>query len=381
MPAYVKSSYLPVAPVTPATNHSGSSSSAPNNSSGNSSANSQSTNKLNADIVQALRSDFEDWKKLHGQAGATVEEEEQQFANYVDSEIQIALNRQANPYASFSHNKTSGQSRQEFRSAHLAAKPIPPEEYRAANEATVARGNPTKTPFKPTQMMNGVCPERKLGGALPAEWDWRKCKSITPVLNQLQCGSCWAFSSSEVISNQNFFKTGKLEQFSPQQLVDCVQDANGCDGGTPGAAFSYIKEAGLDTLVEYPYSAATQSFKERCKASGKPKAIATVADFNTLPKDPAEIQRALYEVGALVGEINADSLRYYTGGVITGTQCNKGTVDHAIQLVGYGTDPKAGDYWLVKNSWGEQWGEGGYFRIKRGTDLCYVESNVTYAQL
>ena len=79
--------------------------------------------------------------------------------------------------------------------------------------------------------------------------------------------------------------------------------------------------------------------------------------------------------------MNAETLQFYKSGVYSPKFCDPRDLDHAVLLVGFGTDATDGDYWIVKNSWAASWGEEGYFRIQRGTGMCGINTAVTAARV
>jgi len=206
---------------------------------------------------------------------------------------------------------------------------------------------------------------------LPASVDWRtKAGVMTPVKNQGGCGSCWAFSTVETLESHLAIATGEAAPIlSPQQVVSCAPNPNQC-GGTGGCAgsiqplgFNYTKTAGITTEANYPYQGVTGT----CQQS-KIKSVAQNDGYIKLKvNDYASMVSAVATKGPLAISLAAGGFGWqlYGGGVLTKCDCDQ---DHAVQLVGYGTDPKKGDYWLVRNSWGAGWGEKGYIRIQRFGD-------------
>ena len=198
--------------------------------------------------------------------------------------------------------------------------------------------------------------------SLPTEIDWNQKGAVTPVKNQGQCGSCWAFSTTGSVESAWFLKTGEFVSLSEQQLVDCSQSEgnNGCNGGLMDNAFQYIiKNGGICSEANYSYTA-TQGSCQSCTPVAK---ISSYVDVQ--PNNTEALMTAVAQQPVSVA-VEADGLdwQFYFGGVVTdGCGLN---LDHGVLIVGYGTDPSAGDYWKVKNSWGADWGEQGYIRIGKG---------------
>lgn len=203
--------------------------------------------------------------------------------------------------------------------------------------------------------------------------NWVDKGGVTPVKNQGQCGSCWSFSTTGALEGAYFVKYGSVVSFSEQQLVDCDKfrnggSDNGCNGGLMDNAFSWIsKNGGLCTEDDYPYVSGTTQQRGDCSTSCSSVKGSQITKFVDVPSsDDKQMMLALSNQPVSVA-IQADqrAFQLYSSGVLTG-DCGTG-LDHGVLAVGYGTDPN-GDYYLVKNSWGESWGENGYIRLGRGSD-------------
>lgn len=218
--------------------------------------------------------------------------------------------------------------------------------------------------------------------SLPTSVDWRKSGLVGPVRNQGLCGSCWAFSSLGALEGQMKKHTGVLIMLSPQNLVDCSSNEGnlGCRGGYITKAYSYIiHNLGVDSENSYPY----EHKNGKCRYSLKGRA-AHCSNFHVLPKgDELALQAAVASVGPVAVAVNAmlPSFHLYKGGLYNAPDCNPRFINHAVLVVGYGSD-KGQDYWLVKNSWGMDWGEGGFIRIARNKkNLCGIASLAVYPTL
>ena len=205
--------------------------------------------------------------------------------------------------------------------------------------------------------------------ALPTHVDWRTKGVVSPTKNQGGCGSCWAFSATETIESAAAIATGKLSILAPQQLVSCAPNPNecggtgGCAGSTQPVAFNYTKHStpGLTLEKDYPYKAVTGT----CQKDLIKPAVG-IKGFVVIERNNVDaLMHAVVNVGPVAISIDA-SFGSYESGVFSGP-CGY-AVDHAVVLVGYGNDASSGkDYWIVRNSWGESWGEGGYIRVQRHT--------------
>jgi len=220
--------------------------------------------------------------------------------------------------------------------------------------------------------------EQKKRKTLPKHWDWRMKGAVNPVQSQGTCGGCWAFSAMANLEGQYFKKYGTLPKFSEQQLIDCDATNSGCGGGIMHNAFSYLRENGVVESGNYPYSE-TQGYCRYNTGFGNN----LVKGYRFAGTDSEKkIRRMLYEVGPLAITINASYLQYYNGGVINipYDYCPYAP-NHGVNLVGYGKTAAGQKYWIVRNTWGPYWGEGGYFRIARGVGLCGVNKYVVTAVL
>jgi len=204
-----------------------------------------------------------------------------------------------------------------------------------------------------------------LSGDAPDSIDWRAKGAVTPVKDQGQCGSCWAFSTTGSVEGANFVKTGKLVSLSEQQLVDCDSSCAGCNGGLMDNAFLYIENnQGIDSESDYPYKASKSLLG--CKKTKAKKHAGTVSGYTDVPQsneDQLKLAVAQQPVSVAI-EADQSGFQMYSGGVFDG-DCGT-SLDHGVLVVGYGTD-NGKDYWIVKNSWAATWGEQGYIRLVRGT--------------
>ncbi|XP_035528700.1 cathepsin K [Morone saxatilis] len=213
---------------------------------------------------------------------------------------------------------------------------------------------------------------------LPKYLDYRKKGMVTPVKNQGSCGSCWAFSSAGALEGLLAKTTGKLLDLSPQNLVDCVTENDGCGGGYMTNAFKYVaNNGGIDSEESYPYVGEDQPC--RYNSSGM---AAECKNYMEVPVgDEHKLAIALFKQGPVSVGIDAtlSTFQFYTKGVYYDSNCNKDDINHAVLAVGFGVSAKGKKYWIVKNSWGESWGKEGYILMARNRgNLCGIANLASY---
>lgn len=245
-------------------------------------------------------------------------------------------------------------------------------------------------------------------------FDWRGKGAVNPVKNQGQCGSCWSFATVANIEGVYAAHNNTLISLSEQQLVDCDENDNGCDGGLPELADKWLiaHKTGLETEARYPYTGVVGD----C-AQDPSRERLFVAQFLQISQDEDMMARALMQHGPLAIGINANMMQMYMGGIAQPDDdaCDPSELNHGVALVGFGEEatprnpqavkqmlemqqgmktqglllesPKlnlASDektkFWIIRNSWGEEWGEKGYYRIVRGKGACGMNTMVTTAE-
>jgi len=298
--------------------------------------------------------------------------------SYFQEKIEVAKQwREDNPSAVHGVNKFSDWSSVEFKSALLTFKASTEEEKKA---------RPTHHPNAPRRF-----PQFRMyfGGAsgsinvsLPDSWDWREHGALTPIKNQGYCGSCWAFASVGNVESIWYLSGNDLPILSEQQVVSCDTTDLGCSGGLMQTAFEYVMSAPVEGLVSgllYAYSSARGATGVCNSTLASPEhRIASITGYAQVSMSASEesgMRRAVLSSPFTIA-INGGSMETYISGVDCPKKCTD-DVDHAVMLVGYGTQKKK--YWLIRNTWGSDWGEEGYYRLCSGKNKCGVASDAVAA--
>jgi len=279
------------------------------------------------------------WNKTHSSPA----DREMRFRYFAAAGAKIAAQNKNSPHATFGYTKFADWSPEEFKSL-LGFKPKEPVHAEPSTSEVAAPG-----------------------GAI----NWVARGKTTPIKNQAQCGSCWAFSATEEAESANLIAGRGIPEGSPQEIVDCDRGEDGCNGGDPRQALEWIQANGLDAASCYPYYARTGNCQSsRCSPAIRISQVVPIAGnepamYNALTQMPLSIC------------CDAEPWQYYTGGILHANQCGY-SIDHAIQLVGY--EPADGGYWIVRNSWGADWGESGYIYLAYGENTCGITTEVTGAR-
>lgn len=225
-------------------------------------------------------------------------------------------------------------------------------------------------------LLQPISPKNKpaVRGQYPDHFDWRNRSAVTAVKNQLNCGACWAISTVENVESMYAIATGQLVEFSVQQMVDCSNNSNhGCNGGDTCAAMQWLRENRIKLATEraYPFTATTG----KCRSTVS-DVTAELVDYTCerLVGNEERMLDLIANVGPLATAVDATAWQDYLGGIIR-YHCDAGR-NHAVQVVGYDLRGEVPHY-IVRNSWGSQYGHGGYLYIAVGKNLCGIAEEVS----
>ncbi|KAF1745553.1 hypothetical protein MXB_2493 [Myxobolus squamalis] len=211
---------------------------------------------------------------------------------------------------------------------------------------------------------------------IPSNYDWRQKGVVSAVHNQLQCTSCYAYSAVGAIESHFAIQSGILRELSVQEIIDCSDSYGnlGCDGGFPESIYEYVWDNGLSLESDYSYTAR----HEHCQRNN-PNSSYKLSGYRGLKGgDEDNLLRALFVFGPIPIAIDSehDEFDFYHSGIINIPNCNPENLDHAVLAVGYNLTETP--YLLVKNSFGTNWGIGGYFKIALYEDnMCGISSWAT----
>nr|O97397.1 RecName: Full=Cathepsin L-like proteinase; Flags: Precursor [Phaedon cochleariae]CAA76927.1 thiol protease [Phaedon cochleariae] len=307
---------------------------------------------INAASDQELWADF---KKTHARTYKSLREEKLRFNIFQDTLRQIA-----------EHNVKYENGESTYYLAINKFSDITDEEFRdmlMKNEAS--RPN-----------LEGLEVADLTVGAAPESIDWRSKGVVLPVRNQGECGSCWALSTAAAIESQSAIKSGSKVPLSPQQLVDCSTSYgnHGCNGGFAVNGFEYVKDNGLESDADYPYSGK----EDKCKANDKSRSVVELTGYKKVTASETSLKEAVGTIGPISAVVFGKPMKSYGGGIFDDSSCLGDNLHHGVNVVGYGIE-NGQKYWIIKNTWGADWGESGYIRLIRDTDhSCGVEKMASY---
>jgi KDEL-tailed cysteine endopeptidase len=243
----------------------------------------------------------------------------------------------------------------------------------------------------PEKIEKRFLPENNLPSQVPQTVDWIKAGAVTAIKNQLQCGSCWAFSANDSIESIWSINGHTLVSVSEQQLVDCSAafGNNGCNGGWMDNAFKYVianKNLGIDSTSTYPY----KGVQGTCAATQGTTAASITGYVDVAVNSNHALLAAVAQQPVSVA-INASSSQFqnYKSGVFDYKGCST-QLDHGVGIVGYQNDSSASptNYWVVRNSWGTSWGNQGYIWMSNTVNaskdpgspgICGIQQAPSYA--
>ena len=303
----------------------------------------------------ATRAAFDDFIAAHGKRYNSTEYERR--LSVFEQTLKIIDERNAMGEAEHGVNKFADLTQEEFRQRYLGYLP----------GATASSKDELDIPLTNSSDIGSI------------DWRGHSPPVLTAVKNQAQCGSCWAFSATEQIESDYALAGNPLQRLSVQQIVSCDKQDAGCNGGKTETAYDYVQKAGgLELGEDYPYHSGGGS-RGTCKADLSKVAV-KINGYNTISKTELGEKKMVTKIadGPLSVCVDASIWQTYKSGIV-GKTCKK-KLDHCVQAVGLNTD--AGKtYWIVRNSWAEDWGQGGYIYVQEGINACGIAKDVTTAQV
>jgi len=314
-----------------------------------------------ASALPSYKSQFEAFQQDFGKSYKSSAERLQRFANFVKNVRDIEEHNKAGHGWKKTINQFADMSQTEFNQVM---------------NGYISTASPSGATVLPKNM--------KAVKDLPASVDWRDSGAISDVKDQGYCGSCWAFATIEAIESYLQINSGKtVEELSAQHITSCTPNelkcggSGGCQGSIPQLGFVYTQLFGLTMEADYPYTSGNTGSTGSCNYNANSMdAPATLRGYELLPRNNYEaVMNHLANVGPLSVAVDASSWSFYSGGIFSGCKYDRNIeINHAVQLVGYGSDSD-GDYWIVRNSWGSRWGENGYIRLARESEpQCGTDS-------
>lgn len=309
----------------------------------------------------ALTAQFQQWARQYQKIYQTYDDFRQRLANWIENDAKInEHNAKGGSTVRLGHNAFSDMTLDEFHQHFKlgAYSKVKAEDVKSKFMVDEGLSNEDRR-----ELFESMTPL-----TLPDYINWIQMGAVAPVKNQGSCGSCWAFSTTGALEGAKAIKTGELVPLSEQNLLDCDHEDLGCNGGLMDNAFKFDeKSGGLCSEADYPYMARRGKF---CNTNCTDVPGSIVKTFIDVPSGDEKSLLSAVAMQPISVAIDASQMvfQFYKDGVIADDSCGSGgNLDHGVLAVGYGTDlDTQHPYFLVKNSWGEEWGDQGYVKIGRG---------------
>ncbi|XP_072106381.1 cathepsin F-like [Mobula birostris] len=298
-----------------------------------------------------MRSDFEEFKVAYNRSYDGEEEENRRFQIFVEN-MKKAQMFEKDDTGTAEHGITefSDMTDEEFNQFYL--NPVMMNDSSWMEEMTKI---PMAEPLTECRTIR--------------QWDWRSRGAVTVVRNQRRCSASWAFACVANVESLWYLKTKSLTVLSEQEILDCDSYDRACKGGFPFSAFySIVRLGGLMSRRRYPYKARQCTCRQV-----RQRRVAKIKSFRCITPYEREMQKWVYRRGPIVVSMNAVLLKTYRRGILrpSSFRCPLRKLNHVVCIVGFGYQ-RGMPYWIVRNSWGQTWGEGGYFRLYLGEKCCGV---------
>ncbi|XP_029431341.1 ervatamin-B-like [Rhinatrema bivittatum] len=302
-----------------------------------------------------LEDEWKMWKNKYEKNYATLEEETHRRENWEATRKKV-----------LEHNQLADQGKKKFRLTMNHFADMSSEDRNSRNCLLPIESRKTKARSY----------RRKTSLNIPDEVDWRKEKCVTPVRNQgAYCGSCWAFATVAVLESRYCIKYKELIKLSEQQLLDCDRVDEACCGGLPRNAFRYISDHGIMKRNEYEYEERANA----CQYEKNEILKMNISKYYVLPDEENMAMSVAFDGPVTVAIGSHEEFQLFDGKGIYDGECTE-KVNHAIVIVGYGTE-EGTDYWIIRNSWGESWADGGYAKVPRNVNKCLIGEEAATADI
>lgn len=311
---------------------------------------------------QPVHQTWQFFKTRHQKTYKSATEEEYRKKVFTANMKQAQMLEARNPSAKFGASPFADLTVQEFKRFHNAD-----QYYKNRQSELKASKSTTKVAsYWPLYSQEQIA-------AIPENVNWVSKGAVTPVKNQEQCGSCWAFSTTGGIEGQWFLAGHSLTSLSEQELVSCDTIDDGCNGGLMNNAYDWLlqnRQGKISTEASYPYVSGMGNVPA-CNLAGKTVG-ATINGHYNIYHSETQMAAWVAEHGPLSIAVDATAWQLYFGGIMT--DCGGSQLDHGVLIVAYGisNDTSKIPYWLIKNSWGASWGDQGYIPVARGSDQCLL---------